>query len=70
LCHQVERQSESEMMMDPNARLTDIRRLVTFDGHLMTDEMRELTEKFQAMDEWLSKGGFPPEDWAHNHWEK
>lgn len=25
----------------------------------------ELAEQFLALDEWLTKGGFPPADWDH-----
>lgn len=26
----------------------------------------EMAELFQALDEWLSKGGFPPTDWSRS----
>lgn len=28
-----------------------------------TDKGERLAELFQGLDEWLTKGGFPPEDW-------
>lgn len=56
--------------MDPNATLTRIRQLLD-DGYgsraLLGDEgfIAELTEHVQAMDDWLSRGGFLPEGWDH-----
>lgn len=51
--------------MDPNTVLQDIRDLVSA---LEADPTRfhaveELTERFTALDEWLSKGSFLPRDW-------
>lgn len=56
--------------MDPNALLSELRRLATIaqdeslnpttrNGHA-----RRLTERFQELDEWLSRGGFPPASWV------
>lgn len=45
--------------MDPNTVLEDIRRYIGRVGV----EGNELTEAFDALDEWLSKGGYLPEDW-------
>jgi len=47
--------------MDPNATLTELRELLA-DG---TPEGAEMAlERFEALDEWLSKGGYKPADWA------
>ena len=55
--------------MDPDEALRRIRELVATDmrpwkarGHW--DEVEELRELFEALDEWLSHGGFPPADWT------
>jgi len=59
--------------MDPNETLSKLRALlggdytrdttgVTFDDLL--GFVCEAEELFQALDEWLSKGGFLPTDWA------
>jgi hypothetical protein len=50
--------------MDPNAALALIR------GHVATavdsphDDARELAEAVDGLDEWLTKGGFPPTAWV------
>lgn len=56
--------------MDINAALANVRRLnalvlKAFDGGVLPDEddILELADQLQAMDEWLSKGGFLPTDW-------
>ena len=55
--------------MDPNATLTTIRKLVAqfeYGGEgLEPDDIIDLTEAVDALDKWLSKGGFPPEAWRH-----
>lgn len=59
--------------MDPNEALRQLRdalrRLRYADSH--TDEQNTVdyevvAEYAQALDEWLSKGGFLPERWARN----
>jgi len=52
--------------MDPNACLERIRRLVKsqLQGDGDEDEYAELAEHCEALDEWLSKGGFVPLPWA------
>ena len=50
--------------MDPNATLKRIRQIIAEgdDGsESLTEELPELVE---ALDEWLSKGGFLPLEWA------
>lgn len=50
--------------MDPNATLAEIRAIVTrFQTESDYESMDELVEYVQAMDEWLSRGGFEPEAW-------
>lgn len=43
--------------MDPNATLTELRDMI------QGTEDPDLIEKFEALDGWLSKGGFLPRDW-------
>ena len=54
--------------MDPDEALKQIRRLAKdiYDGpHRPSNEMGVwLAELVSALDEWLSKGGFPPKAWA------
>ena len=52
--------------MDPNAALTEIRNLASQalePSGLEPDEHERLAEVVEALDEWLSKGGFLPEPW-------
>lgn len=49
--------------MDPNATLVRIRELIN-DGD-SADVL--LIEAFNNLDEWLSKGGFLPNDWNKTH---
>lgn len=55
--------------MDPNKLLEEIRALVGYlagsEGSCAakSDAGEQLAEKVQALDEWLSKGGFLPMDW-------
>lgn len=51
--------------MDPNVTLAAIRDLVTVSNEraLTITESNELCERIEALDEWLSKGGFSPEPW-------
>jgi hypothetical protein len=53
--------------MDPNRALAVIRELCDTAeelGLLTDDVIQELVENFEALDEWLAKGGFLPSDWA------
>lgn len=59
--------------MDPNVALETMRRLSarlfrTLDaeegGGVDTEDALELAEAAQALDQWLSRGGFLPSDWA------
>lgn len=54
--------------MDPNATLQEIRDLIAaIQGEPMADDIDEkasdLAELFQALDWWLSDGGFVPNAW-------
>lgn len=47
--------------MDPNEALRQLRHYV---NHLLTPENQEQAcEAFNALDGWLSKGGFLPAEW-------
>lgn len=53
--------------MDPNATLTEIRAIVAEHNgrEFMSDDTADrLTELVESLDEWLSRGGFLPSDWA------
>jgi hypothetical protein len=51
--------------MDPNATLAGLRELVervqNGTGRVDADEF---AEKFEALDGWITKGGFLPADWS------
>lgn len=49
--------------MDPNAALQAIRAEVFEIQHGDKPDPQALADTFQGLDEWLSKGGFPPEEW-------
>jgi len=61
--------------MDPNETLRQMRRLakriVEDRGRLARgwitemplDDVVQLAEWFESLDEWMSRGGFPPEEW-------
>lgn len=54
--------------MDPNATLDVIRDYVTEwqkeDTRTHTQSYDDLLEHIEALDEWLTKGGFLPADWT------
>lgn len=57
--------------MDPDANLARVRELTRrlSDPQLPAERERatdELVEHVEALDEWLSKGGFLPQAWAEN----
>jgi hypothetical protein len=56
------------MMMDPNKALTTIREVIAGildgSGACEVHELDEMAESFQALDEWITKGGFLPEAWC------
>lgn len=47
--------------MDPNATLAQIRHMVK-EGSFCED-FAEIAELIEALDEWLSKGGYLPAEW-------
>lgn len=55
--------------MDPNANLAESRAIATriLDGGLSDEQTQEeaarLAELVQALDEWISRGGFFPDAW-------
>jgi hypothetical protein len=49
--------------MDPDHTLADIRRLAARED-LSPQDAAYLAELVQALDEWISKGGFLPRPWA------
>lgn len=54
--------------MDPNETLRIIRRLVVDmgdDGLDAVEVGNELADRVHDLDEWLVKGGFPPDEWSH-----
>jgi hypothetical protein len=56
--------------MDPNTTLEDLRLLASrWDewGHIGLDPMSSMdqfAELFFALDDWLTSGGFRPDDWS------
>ncbi len=57
--------------MDPNAALEELRRMVreiegAADncGHEVSALVYDFTDRFSALDEWLSRGGFKPAEWS------
>lgn len=54
--------------MDPNATLAELRTLVrailTAPESDASDDADSMAEHFQALDQWLSRGGFRPADWT------
>jgi hypothetical protein len=53
--------------MDPNECLRKIRNLVEKSSGKELDsfEVDMLCELFQALDDWIMRGGFLPEQWLH-----
>jgi hypothetical protein len=53
--------------MDPNAALSFIRELATEALNSGDDSLAfKALERFEELDEWLSRGGFLPTSWAEN----
>lgn len=60
--------------MDPDATLRQLRAAMTEcrtalhdDGDRLPDATRGLVELVDALDEWLSYGGFLPQEWGTPH---
>lgn len=50
--------------MDPNETLADLRNMFSLShGDMETADVAAIRDRFDALDEWLSKGGFLPGDW-------
>lgn len=51
--------------MDPNAALANLRTMVkeALDDPAAEVSLVELAEQFNALDHWIEKGGFLPDDW-------
>lgn len=49
--------------MDPNANLEEQRRIVSTIIRDGSGDAERLADLVEALDEWLSKGGFLPEAW-------
>lgn len=61
--------------MDPNEALKNAREaLIAFhaeeDSTLIEEAAGRLADAFEALDEWLMKGGFMPEAWERAHEER
>ena len=60
--------------MDPNANLEELRELIALNANrpdgardLRPDEVDRLCELVEALDDWLSKGGFLPSAWERGN---
>lgn len=56
--------------MDPNEALRQLRELVhtcLYSEDEAPDIATDLAQQFEALDEWLSKGGFPPDAWRYGN---
>jgi|SRR5688572_14386578 hypothetical protein len=53
-------------IMDPNVTLANIRSILTVSQtrELSEDVVQELIEHVEALDEWITKGGFLPAEWV------
>jgi len=53
--------------MDPNANLEEIRRILAtrteYKNRIKGLDANHLCDLIEALDGWLSRGGFPPKDW-------
>lgn len=53
--------------MDPNATLEELRRLIEGTKSAERDTLaEEIADRFEALDQWLSNGGFLPDAWNKN----
>jgi hypothetical protein len=60
-------------MLDPNETLKELRDLVRAENlnpHGRGCRAPEIAEKFADLDDWLSKGGFPPSAWEAADFER
>lgn len=50
--------------MDPNKTLNELRKVMAEIRRTpQSDEADEAAELFQALDDWITRGGFLPKDW-------
>ena len=49
--------------MDPNATLKEIREIIKLHNDSNAPDLSRLVELIEALDEWISNGGFRPEGW-------
>lgn len=52
--------------MDPDEALKLLQGLARRLEDDVDEEAREMAERFIALDDWLSQGGFLPREWARN----
>lgn len=51
--------------MDPTANLYELREILNAPGALDADAVARVRELFDALDNWIGRGGFLPDDWKH-----
>ena len=49
--------------MDPTANLFELREILNAPGALDADAVARVRELFDALDNWIGRGGFLPDDW-------
>lgn len=49
--------------MDPTANLYELREILNAAGPLDVDAVARVRELFDALDDWIGRGGFLPDDW-------
>jgi hypothetical protein len=52
--------------MDPNAALATLRALTADALNGKEVDVMELAESFEALDQWIGKGGFLPDAWQRS----
>ena len=50
--------------MDPQASLDRLRELLVVGQDLREEDVEEVAELFEALDDWLKRGGFLPREWS------
>lgn len=50
-------------LMDPNANLEEIRRIIRQCTNGVQWDPERLVDLIEALDQWMTKGGFAPKDW-------
>jgi hypothetical protein len=49
--------------MDPDVAYSVLSEFFADDGELTMDEFENARDAWQALDEWLKRGGFSPREW-------